>query len=202
VSGTALAAVVFSYLLGSVPTGYVLGRLRGIDVRAVGSGNIGATNVMRSTGWKLGLLTLLLDGLKGAAGPLAARGLGLDPLWWALAGLAAVLGHCFSLYLGFRGGKGVATLVGVFAVLDPVAAAVAGAAFTLSLLAFRYVALSSMLLCLTLVAASGGHNGVDDPRTGVAAAAAFLVAVRHRDNWRRMREGTEGRAFTREERKT
>jgi glycerol-3-phosphate acyltransferase PlsY len=156
---------------------------------------------MRSTGWKLGLLTFFLDGFKGAAGPLAAGSLGLDPLWWALAGLVAVLGHCFSVYLGFRGGKGVATLVGAFAVLDPLATAVAGAVFGLSLLALRYVALSSMLLCLTLVGATGVHNGIDDPRTAVAAAAAFLVAVRHRDNWRRMREGTEGRVFSGEETK-
>jgi glycerol-3-phosphate acyltransferase PlsY len=183
-------------VLGAVPFGYVLGRLRGIDVRAYGSGNIGATNVMRSSGRTIGLLTFLLDGLKGAAGPLAARGLGLDPLWEALAGLAAVLGHCFSVYLRLRGGKGVATLVGVFTVLDPVATAVAGAVFGVSLLAFRYVALSSLLLCLTLMVATGSYWGIGDPRTVVAAAATLLVAVRHRDNWRRMLEGTEGRAFT------
>src|SRR5688500_11562142 len=118
------AAVVGSYLAGSIPFGLVVARARGVDIRAVGSKNIGATNVARALGKKLGALVLFLDALKGLLPTLVARhALHLDDNLVALVGLAAILGHVFPVWLRFRGGKGVATALGVFAALTPVAAA-------------------------------------------------------------------------------
>ncbi len=195
VSGWSL--VVASYLLGSVPFGLLLGRLRGVDVRGVGSGNIGATNVMRATGRTVGILTFLLDAGKGAVGPGVALGVGWGPGWAAAAALAAVLGHCHSPFLRLRGGKGVATLVGGFATLAPGAAALGGAAFAVALLAWGYVAVASQALALTLAAASWAWHGAGDPRTLAGIAGAALVAWRHRDNGRRLRHVTEARALRR-----
>jgi glycerol-3-phosphate acyltransferase PlsY len=194
-SPTPLLVLLASYLMGAVPFGFLLGRWWGVDVRSIGSGNIGATNVMRATGRRIGLLTFFLDAAKGAAGPLLAVALGLDVGWVALAGLAAVVGHCFPAFMGFRGGKGVATLAGVFAILNPLVTAASGVVFALTLALFRYVALSSAFLALALAAGSAGWHGVRDPRTIVALAAAGLVAARHKDNWVRMWHGTEGRVF-------
>ena len=192
-AGTAI--LIFSYLLGAVPFGLLLGRWRGVDPRRVGSGNIGATNVIRAGGRGLGVATFLLDMGKGAACPLLARGAGLEPGWVAAAGLAGVLGHCFPVYLWFRGGKGVATLMGAFLVLNPVAAAAAAVAFAVSLLALRYVALSSFFLALTLAVASAWLGGVSQPESIIAMACVLLVAYTHRGNWSRMLRGTESRAF-------
>ncbi|MCZ6600981.1 MAG: glycerol-3-phosphate acyltransferase [Acidobacteria bacterium] len=195
VAGTVV--LILSYFLGAVPFGLLLGRWRGVDPRRVGSGNIGATNVIRAGGRGLGVATFLLDMAKGAACPLLARGAGLVPGWVAAAGLAAILGHCFPAYLWFRGGKGVATIVGAFLVLNPVAVAAAAVAFAVSLLAFRYVALSSFFMTLTLAVASAWRGGISQPGSIAAMACVLLVAYTHRGNWSRMLRGTEVRAFAR-----
>jgi glycerol-3-phosphate acyltransferase PlsY len=192
---TTIPVIVLSYFLGAVPFGLLLGRWRGVDPRRAGSGNIGATNLSRVGGRGLGLATFILDAGKGAAGPLLARGADLEPGWVAAAGMAAILGHCFPAYLWFRGGKGVATLMGAFLVLNPVAAAAAAVAFAVSLLAFRYVALSSFFLALTLAVASAWLGGASRPGSITAMACVLLVAYTHRGNWSRMHRGTEGRAF-------
>ena len=190
--------LVVSYLVGAVPFGLLLGRMWGLDPRAAGSGNIGATNLIRTGGKALGVTTFFLDAAKGAGGPLLAHAAGLDETWVAGAALAAVLGHCFPVYLAFRGGKGVATLFGSFLALSPFIALMAAGAFAGSLLLLRYVAVSSMVLALTLAVLSFWLRGALDPQTLCAAAGSLLVAYKHSGNWGRIRRGTEGRAFAKD----
>lgn len=186
--------LVASYLLGSVPTGVVVARLLGgPDPRGVGSGNIGATNVLRASGPKAAVLTLLGDILKGAAPALAARLLFPQveamPGW---AGGAAILGHNFPLYLCFRGGKGVATTLGAFAGADlPLALLVVG----VWLAAAGATRISSAASLAAAAAAPIGALLTGRPPATVvfAAAAGALIIVRHQQNIRRLLAGTESR---------
>src|SRR5919202_829462 len=147
--------LICAYLLGSIPFGYLIVRAKeGADVRETGSGGTGATNVSRRAGKLAGVLTLALDALKGAAAVLLARWLAADDFginWWvAAAAFLAVFGHCFPVWLGFRGGKGVATGVGVFLSLYPLAVACAAVIFILAVGATRYISLGSILAAATL----------------------------------------------------
>lgn len=187
-----LLVVGGSYLLASIPFGFLLGKLMGIDVRRSGSGNIGATNVLRAAGPVQGGLTLLLDVGKGVAGPAAALALDLTPGWLSAAAAAAVFGHCFSIFLRFSGGKGVATFLGAFATLDIISAMVGGLAFLLGLATVRIVAVSSMLLTLGTCGSLAYRFGWDDPRFLGGLLCLVLIAIRHRDNWSRIRAGREG----------
>ena len=191
-----LITAAFSYLLGSIPFGYLLVRgFRGQDVRQTGSGNIGATNVSR-TSPILGFLTLFLDALKGfAAVAVTAR---IFPGHTVLMGLAAVLaivGHMFPVWLGFRGGKGVATGLGSFLVVAPKTILVMVGIFIVIFLAFRYVSLASILTValFPLVASivEPYHDALQ--LLGFMAAASFLIIAKHRDNLRRLLAGTEPR---------
>lgn len=183
-------ALAAGYLLGSIPVGPWLGRLAGVDVRRQGSGNTGATNVARTVGRLAGLATLIGDALKGVAAVLASRLLVQDDWSAAAAGLAAICGHSFSIFLGFAGGKGVATAFGMFLVLAPAAAAASLGVFTLVALATKYASLASITAALTLPLASYG-GGSPTAVTSAAIAAAFFVVVRHRDNLRRLADGSE-----------
>ena len=136
--------VVVAYLLGSIPTGLLLARAFGVDIRSAGSGNIGATNVYRTLGRKFGIMTLAGDCLKGLVPVLAARYLGVSAGWLALTGSAAFLGHVYTVFLGFKGGKGVATALGVFLGVSPLAVPVSLAIFSLVLWKWRYVSLASI----------------------------------------------------------
>jgi glycerol-3-phosphate acyltransferase PlsY len=190
-----------SYLVGSIPFGLLLGRAyAGVDVRRAGSGNIGATNVARTAGKKLGLLTLLLDAAKGSI-PVAVTAIVLgtpnDATWPALAGLAAFLGHVFPFWLRFRGGKGVATAFGAFLVLSSWLAAAAAGAFAATFLLSRTVSLASMVSALTAAAVALGVEGTRWPVTRVAAVVLLVVLVRHQSNVRRMLRGEEGRLAAR-----
>jgi glycerol-3-phosphate acyltransferase PlsY len=185
---------VLSYLLGSIPTGLWLGQLwKGIDVREQGSGNLGATNVFRILGPGPGIITLLLDIAKGAAPVLAV--LRHDPGNFALAlmaGLCAIVGHTMSLFVKFRGGKGVATSAGVFAALMPLSAAIAIGIFLISLAATRMVSASSILAALGLAVSS--FFFAPDPRLAYpTCAVACLVIWKHRSNIQRILAGTESR---------
>jgi len=196
--------ILAAYLLGSIPIGYLIVRLRGGgDVRATGSGGTGATNVTRRAGRRAGLLTLLLDALKGALAVLLARALltdGFGANWWvAGAALASVVGHCFPVWLRFRGGKGVATGLGVFTALVPPAVLCALPVFLLVVWATRYVSLGSITaaallpLCVWLL---GGYTYPPEqraPLTSAAAAGAALIVLMHRANIGRLLRGTENK---------
>jgi glycerol-3-phosphate acyltransferase PlsY len=192
-----------AYLLGSVPTGYLLIRLfRHQDIRAVGSGNIGATNVLRSGGKKLGLVTFLLDTLKGCAavwlgGFLGALLMPATPLRTAeaIAALCAIVGHMFTVWLRFKGGKGVATGFGVFLASAPWAALAAVAVFILVFLLSRYVSLASILgaLSFPLFALFLVHGPQSTAFLATQWIAALLIVAKHHQNIRRLLTGTENR---------
>lgn len=211
--GASLLIIAGSYLLGSIPTGYLLVRfIRKQDIRTVGSGNIGATNVLRSGGKGLGAATFLLDMLKGCAavwlGSLAAPVLlPASPLRnvEALAALCAVIGHMFPIWLRFRGGKGVATGFGVFLVAAPAAALAAISVFALVLAVTRYVSLASILGAASFPPFAWLLIHGEKPPFFIAveATVALLIIVKHYQNIRRLLSGTESRFGARsQERKT
>jgi glycerol-3-phosphate acyltransferase PlsY len=190
-----LIVAALSYSLGSIPFGYILLRIfRGQDVRQTGSGNIGATNVARSSP-ALGMLTLVFDALKGLAAVLLGRALAPEQGWLAVvAAVFAVLGHTFSIWLKFRGGKGVATALGSFVVIAPKAVLVMVCVFLVLALAFRYVSLASIVavgLFPVLACFLDGYRR--PPLLAVMAAAAILIIARHHENIRRLLNGTESR---------
>lgn len=190
--------LVSSYLLGSIPFSFLVGRAFGVaDVRRVGSGNVGATNVFRSAGKTAGLLALLLDAAKGAAASLLALWLVPDrPAVAALAAVTAVLGHMYPVWLRFQGGKGVAAGLGAFAALVPKAAMAATGIFLLTLIATRYVSISSIVGTATLAALAFVFGS---PAVAWAATlTAVLVVLRHRSNLKRLKAGSERRAGTAE----
>ncbi len=190
--------LVSSYLLGSIPFSFLVGRAFGVaDVRRVGSGNVGATNVFRSAGKTAGLLALLLDAAKGAAASLLALWLVPDqPAVAALAAVTAVLGHMYPVWLRFQGGKGVAAGLGAFAALVPKAAMAATGIFLLTLIATRYVSISSIVGTATLAALAFAFGS---PAVAWAATlTAVLVVLRHRSNLKRLKAGSERRAGTAE----
>ena len=185
--------LVFAYLLGSVPTGLVLARVFGLgDPRQAGSGNIGATNVGRSFGKKWGALTLAGDALKGFVPTLWAAAAFSSP--WAVVpvGFAAYLGHVFPVYLGFRGGKGVATGLGVFLALAPGSVLIAAAVFAAMVYTFRYVSLGSLTAAaaLPLILAFFRHPL---PEVLLALAVGAVTFWAHRGNIQRLLAGTERR---------
>ncbi len=187
---TPIGIVLVAYLLGSVPFGVIFARAKGIDIQRVGSGNIGATNVARQLGKKLGALVLLLDAAKGAL-PVAAA-LWLAPGAWVApaCALAAVVGHCFPPWLRFHGGKGVATALGVFAVLDPPALGVALLVFALVYAACRIVSAGSLAAALAFPLAAW-WLGAGRYELAAAVAVTLLIIARHRDNLARLRRGAE-----------
>lgn len=191
---SAVALVVGAFFLGAVPFGLVLGRLvAGVDVRAAGSGNIGATNVARTAGKKLGALVLLLDALKALLPTLAARALFPDhPAWHAAVAFAAVLGHVFSPYLKFRGGKGVASALGGLLALTPLAALGGVALFAAIFAPTRIVSLGSLFgaaLCSGLAFALGYPR----PYAFCTLALVLLILFTHRENIGRMLKRRENR---------
>ena len=190
-----LALVALAYLCGSIPTGVLLSRRRGVDPRDIGSGNIGATNVTRAAGATAGLLTLAGDVAKGLVPVLVARGAGLAPAQVALVGLAAFIGHLYSCFLGFDGGKGVATGLGLLLGLAPVGALLDVLVFLAAVALGRYVSVASLLAAAVttpLLIALGYARAI----VVTGAVTSAFVAVRHRDNIRRLRFGTEPRVGT------
>jgi glycerol-3-phosphate acyltransferase PlsY len=189
----AALALVGAYLSGSVPYGLVIARARGVDVTKVGSGNIGATNVARALGKRTGVLVLVLDALKGLGPALAARLLWPEaPLVAALTGLCAIVGHVFPIWLRLRGGKGVATGLGVFLALTPLPTLIAAGFFTAVYAVKRIVSLGSMtastILPLAMLAL-----GEPRPYVALGGAAWLLVLVRHRGNISRLMRKEERR---------
>lgn len=189
----ALGLALLGYAIGSIPFSFLVARLFGVkDVRAVGSGNVGATNVMRSAGKFPGALALVLDGLKGALTVWLARSFTTSEVEVCLAGLCAVIGHLFPIWLGFRGGKGVATGAGLFIPLAPEALGVAVVIFVLTVAVSRYVSLASILASLSLPAAAW-WLGAGTTISLTALVAALMVVVKHHENLGRLVRGVEPR---------
>lgn len=188
----ALLLVAVGYLLGSVSFAVLFVRWRtGKDIRAEGSGNAGATNVLRSYGAGLAIWVALLDIAKGSAAVLLVRLVTADPRYAAAAGFAAILGHVFPLYYGFRGGKGVATAVGAFLALAPFAILVCLAVFLLIVITTRYVSLGSVVSIVLLPPTAGLLFQVPRAVILAAAATAVLVVLKHLENLKRLARGEE-----------
>jgi acyl phosphate:glycerol-3-phosphate acyltransferase len=198
-NATLISIPIAAYFLGSIPFGLLLGKLfGGRDVRSAGSGNIGATNVARVAGLVAGILTLLLDAAKGAfAVFLAGRLSEQSATWMMIAGLCALVGHCFPIWLGFRGGKGVATAAGVFLVLSPLSFLGAVLLFFLVVLYWRFVSLGSIsaaaAMPLLIYFFWAPHHAPPYAVTFGSLAAALLIVYKHDANIQRMVQGDEPR---------
>jgi len=186
---------VIAYLVGSIPFGLILTRVtKAGDLRRIGSGNIGATNVLRTGRTGLALATLLLDALKGGLPVwLGYRYLGPDMA--VIAGLGAVLGHCFPVWLKFRGGKGVATAAGVLFALTPLAALIVLAVFVAVVAASRYVSLGSMVSAVAAIPLAWAFGQVQAAELYIALAV--IIGLKHADNIRRLLAGTENKVSSR-----
>lgn len=201
-NGPALLAIIASYLLGSIPAAYIAGKAKGIDLRKHGSGNLGATNVMRVLGTKIGLAVFLFDMAKGAA-PVyffprwlsAAGGLAVAPvIFGILCGVAAIFGHVRPIYLKFgKGGKGVATAAGVFLALAPLQTLLALLVFATVLFASGYVSLGSLTSAAVLPILLAATVGIHSPLFSISVAIALFVFWTHRANIARLRAGEEHR---------
>jgi acyl phosphate:glycerol-3-phosphate acyltransferase len=184
--------VFVAYLLGSVPTGYILGSLAGVDVRKAGSRNVGATNVARVVGKRHGLFTLVADISKGFVPVIVAVNLGLTPVATACVGIAAFLGHLYPVFLRFKGGKGVATALGVFLGVAPWATVVLIGVFAVALLTTRFVSLSSMVAAASapIVLWLSAYPPI---LIGMSFFIAVMIVLSHRGNLQRLLSGTEPR---------
>ena len=197
ISMTLLAIPIVAYLLGSIPFGLLLTKALGRgDVRKVGSGNIGATNVVRAAGLLAGIFTLVLDFAKGTGAVLLAERLSNDSATWMMvAAFAVLLGHCFPIWLKFKGGKGVATAAGIFLVLSPLACLAAVVLFILVVIFWKYVSLGSVsaaaaMPLLIYFLWAPGHAPPLVLTIGTLAVS-LLIAYKHRGNLRRLVVGTE-----------
>jgi len=185
--------VGLAYLIGSIPFALLLARRwRVADLRLVGSGNLGAANVMRASGVTAGVLVALLDMTKGAASVWLAERLTTGTVAPAAAGVAAIVGHIYPVWLRFRGGKGVATACGVFSVLTPLAVPPALALFIAVAWLTKYISLGSVLASLALPPLAY-VTGSPAPAVAAASVAAMLIIFRHRSNLTRLRDRTERR---------
>jgi glycerol-3-phosphate acyltransferase PlsY len=203
-----IVAVLASYLLGAVPFGLLIGKMKGIDIRAHGSGNIGATNVLRVLGKPLGIATFVLDALKGflpsfffPALAAVVSPIALDPgVLSIVCGAAAILGHNFPVFLGFKGGKGIATSAGVLAGIAWQAALIGVGVWVLAFFTLRYVSLASILAAVGVMISGWWLYRDDHPILPVVLTVMSLLAIlRHKPNMVRLLNGTESR-FTRKPR--
>lgn len=201
-----LLCVVIGYLFGLIQTGYIYGKLQKIDIRKHGSGNAGTTNVLRTLGWKAGVITFIGDCLKCIIAILLVRFLFKDSsqvdLWSIYAGLGAVLGHNFPFYLKFKGGKGIAATVGLILAFHPVLFAIVAVVFLIIFLITRYVSLGSIIIMLVFVAevivyGQMGGFGLEGwllyELYGVTTFLAIMAIFQHRANIKRLLSGTENK---------
>ncbi len=188
----AAVTIVIGYMLGTIPSGYLVAKLHGVNIQQVGSGNIGATNVLRALGVVPAVIVVVLDPLKGAVATALPLLLGVGPWGAALAGLAVVLGNNFNVLLGFRGGKGIATSIGVMLVLEPLVALFCIVLGVFTILVSRYVSLGSLVGMVALplfLIARGSHPAY----LLLGFALTALAVVRHLANVRRLMAGSESR---------
>ncbi len=190
--------ILIGFFLGAIPSGFIIGKLWGVDVRKGGSGNIGATNVNRMAGKTAGILTLVLDVFKGVFATYAP-GLVMNPQmiahWSEVAGVCAIVGHCFSPFMGGKGGKGVATSLGVFLSIAPLATWLSMPIFGLVVALTRYVSLASLIAVWSLVGMIGFNLLGPYPKEVLWSdtAVAVLITSRHSDNINRLRVGIENK---------
>lgn len=202
--------LVLSYLVGSIPFSFLAGKMHGVDLRTVGSGNLGATNTFRALGSKVALVVLILDALKGVVAPLwfaHLPGLGAPlmptPVFATACGVAAILGHMFPLYLHFKGGKGIATSMGVFGALEPWPLLLCFVIFWLAFgLSRGIVSLGSLLSTLALPIAmyvmGTQRNDLDWSRLGLATGLTLVIWMKHRSNLARLLAGQEKSVFAKD----
>ncbi|MDH4476405.1 MAG: glycerol-3-phosphate 1-O-acyltransferase PlsY [Verrucomicrobiaceae bacterium] len=194
----AVIGAVAGFLSGSLPFGYFAGRMRGMDIREHGSGNIGATNVIRVLGKGIGIPVFVLDLLKGLVPVLMMKGLGAESWVWVLTGMCAILGHMFTPWLGFKGGKGVATAAGVLLGIEPLSMLVGLGVWLGFYFGTRYVSLASMMAGVgvagTMAVQMGRSGQWDGVLLGFGVVLALLVILRHRANIGRLIAGTEPRS--------
>ena len=188
---TFLLLCLVAFVMGSIPFGFVIGKLKGVDVRQHGSGNIGATNVSRVLGKKWGALVLLLDALKGALPVLFLKVANYPLEYQVVAGFSAILGHCFSPFLKLRGGKGVATGLGVFLVVSPKVTLIAFLVFLSVFLTTRYVSLSSITAALSFPLVFRFLEKPSEFTSVVLFLTAFVVVGKHYQNIIRLIKGEE-----------
>jgi len=187
-----LGLVVFAYVLGSLPTAYLLVRLMtGKDVRVYGSGNVGGTNALRTAGWKVGVVVTAIDVVKGALPVWLMSRFNPESAWIAAAMLAAVLGHCYPVWLKFKGGKGVATCFGAFLVIAPLSALAALGLWIVVLVISRWVALASMVASASFPLILKLIDHPDMVTLVSVSAAAVIIILRHSSNIRGILSGTE-----------
>ena len=188
----AVLAVTLGYFVGSIPFAYLLSRQRGIDLRRAGSGNVGASNVLRTTGVQAAVLAMALDGAKGTLAVLVAQLLSGGLVTTVAAALASVVGHAYPVWLRFRGGKGVATAAGAFAVLAPEALGIASGVFVIAVMVTRFISVGSIAGALTLVLVAAISDVPAVVAIG-ATASTLIIIYRHRENLARLVAGTERR---------
>ncbi len=184
--------IIGAYLLGSIPTGLLLAKSAGVDIRNSGSGNIGATNVYRTLGRNIGILTLVGDCLKGLIPVLVAKRLGLADTVIAAVGAAAFLGHVYTLFLRFKGGKGVATALGVFLGVSPPSVGIAVAIFIAVVASRRYISLGSIIAAGVIPFLIAGLDR-RPPIIVMSVVISLLVIWKHKENITRLRAGTENK---------
>lgn len=186
------ALIIISFIIGSIPTGLLIAKSKGIDLRKVGSGNIGATNVLRAVGKEAALFTLLGDIAKGAVPVAIAKTLALDTLDAGIVGLSAILGHNFSLFLKFKGGKGVSASIGVLLAFSPYVAIFTIVLWLLTAKWTRYSSLSA-LVSFGLLPLSIYMIDYSKEKMVIAAAITVLIYIRHAANIKRLIQGTESK---------
>jgi glycerol-3-phosphate acyltransferase PlsY len=191
-----IGILLLAFLIGSIPFGIIIAKAKGVDLKKVGSGNIGATNVLRSIGKYPALLTLLGDVLKGTAAVALGRYFGSGPVFEGLVGFCAILGHNFSLFLGFKGGKGVATSFGVLSIYSPQTALFTFIIWIIVVMATKYSSLGALVAfgLLPLSILFFDHND----KIIIAVLITVLIFMRHKDNIKRLLSGTERKMGKRE----
>jgi glycerol-3-phosphate acyltransferase PlsY len=190
--GPQIYLIPLAYMLGSIPFGVLIAKQKGIDIQNVGSRNIGTTNVLRAAGKVPAFLTLFGDTVKGAAAVLLGRSILGGELWEGVMGITAVLGHCFSIYLSFRGGKGVATGFGFLAVYTPVSAFFTLFVWVLTAVFTKYASLAAITACISLPVIVVLFD-MSRTKFIFAILLALLIIIKHRENIKNLLHGTEER---------
>ena len=196
-------AYLVAYLIGGVPTSFIAGKLKGVDITKHGSGNAGATNALRVLGTKIGVTVMLLDAFKGVIAILAGSwiiqyfGHTTDQIYDITLGVTAILGHVFSIYLKFKGGKGVATAAGVYALLSPYTLLIALAVFIITVAISRYVSLGSIIAAIVLVISQIVKNYLINfeqlPILILTIFVALFIIIKHKENIKRLLNGNENK---------